>query len=359
MKLILKVAIAVVIIIGLICLFIYYSELAIHFSKDNPNGEFFKVILTAAGGVAVFYGLYLNSLRIKQQTEQNRIAERRSIDQNFFEESQRRNEVDKRYGEAIAYLGSDNTTIALGGIHLLYQLAKEDNRYKKIVCNLFCSFIRERSNELYRKSVILSPKLSEEEISNYIQNNKVQNPPILIITIIDFLFNNDDECFVGENFDLSYSTLNNISFCRNISNCTFKHSKLTYCSFNLSISSFFFYDCYISNCRFADVHNSRYMGFTIKDSSFDIDRLDNTKFTNIDIENTDFDGNIISSSYFTNSSLKSCTINVRKIEKCLFKLNSSGFIFQNVVFFKTNIQHYKAHDIRFSKCTNVPEISPL
>lgn len=66
--------------------------------------------LSIIGGACVIYGLYLNNRKIGEQTRQNNIAEKTNID--------------KRFGDAVGYLNSDNDGIAIGGAYALFQIAK-------------------------------------------------------------------------------------------------------------------------------------------------------------------------------------------------------------------------------------------
>ena len=133
-----KIGLYAILVCIVILIVVFYNDLAINFTKDNYNGEFFKVILTSFGGLGVIYGLYLNSKRIQEQTRQNNISEKVNID--------------RRFGEAVGYLNSENTGIVLGGIHVLYQIANEDIRYKDIVSNIFCNYIENKSKELYKSN---------------------------------------------------------------------------------------------------------------------------------------------------------------------------------------------------------------
>lgn len=122
----------VVVILGLLTLYLTFDSIAINlYGKDNPKakGELLTTCLSIIGGIAVVYGLYLNSKRIKEQTRQNDIAVG--------------NNNDKRFGDAIGYLNSDNTGIVIGGVYILNQLAKEDKRYIPIVANIYLDLLSE------------------------------------------------------------------------------------------------------------------------------------------------------------------------------------------------------------------------
>jgi len=127
-------------IIVLILLINYYTNIANFFflsSNNNPYGELLKVLITAIGGICVIYGLWLNNKRIGEQTRQNNLTDKSNND--------------KRFGEAVSYLNSDNVGIAIGGVYTLNQLALEDERYRKIVCNIFCQYLSRTTKDNYTK----------------------------------------------------------------------------------------------------------------------------------------------------------------------------------------------------------------
>jgi len=115
----------IIVLILAILLIKYFNAIACHFYgvTSQANGQLLGTVLTAIGGCAVIYGLYLNNKRIKEQNRQNNIADKTNND--------------KRFGDAIGYLNSDNAGVAIGAVYALYQLAKEDERYKSIVANVF------------------------------------------------------------------------------------------------------------------------------------------------------------------------------------------------------------------------------
>lgn len=131
LKLLIIIAIILVVLSIAIAFTVYFNDIACHFygTTFQANGQLLTTLLTAIGGGAVIYGLYLNNKRIKEQTRQNDIATKQ-IKINAD------NNNDKRFGEAIGYLNSDNMGIAIGGVYALYQLAKEDKRYIPIVSNI-------------------------------------------------------------------------------------------------------------------------------------------------------------------------------------------------------------------------------
>lgn len=189
-----KIGLCAILVCTVIIIVAFYNDLAINFTKDNYKGEFFKVILTSFGGLGVIYGLYLNSKRIQEQTRQNNISEKVNID--------------KRFGEAIGYLNSDNIGVAIGGAYALHQLAKEDEIYLSIVGNIFAEFLSS------------NPQL---------ENNRLYN--IVIQLVFDEIFNKIKLNFRDVNFIANkFTNISNNSFydCRfnnininGIDNCIF------------------------------------------------------------------------------------------------------------------------------------------
>lgn len=259
---------------SLILILIFFNSLSSFlFTSENRNGELVKIVLSIIGGFGLFYGLWINSKRIKEQSRQNNISENRNNDQRSYD-------ADKRFGEAIGYLGSGNTTIVLGGIYALHQLATEDNRYISIVAGLFTSFIKDKSKLLYEK---IKLEVSDTESKN---ESKI---PIEISTIINLLFLYSD-IYKGIQFDLSFSYLKNIIFYDEIKNCIFSNSTLINCEFRSDVSGTFFDNCKIINCNIGS-NKSNATNCTFYHAKFD-----NSKFTGKKIENCNF-----MSTEFTNS----------------------------------------------------------
>lgn len=137
-------------VIGIIWLILKYQTTAcwMYGSSAEANGKLMTLIISIIGGGCVIYGLILNSRRVKEQTRQNDIAVQ--------------NNNDKRFGEAIGYMNSDNDGIVTGGIYALYQLAKEDKRYVPIVANIFVDYVNGKKGEKGTE-IILDLIFSKEE----------------------------------------------------------------------------------------------------------------------------------------------------------------------------------------------------
>lgn len=196
-------------VIGIIWLILKYQTTAcwMYGSSAEANGKLMTLIISIIGGGCVIYGLILNSRRVKEQTRQNDIAVQ--------------NNNDKRFGEAIGYMNSDNDGIVTGGIYALFQLAKEDKRYAPIVTNIFCNYVNEKKDDKHSQSIF------------YMLFSKNDNP---------FVFSKN-EVFFG--YELLAGTL----YCP---------ERITFfeCNFNgvrfVAKNEIFFYSCNLSNVEIFD-----------------------------------------------------------------------------------------------------------
>jgi len=303
------------IIIGTIC---FYSIIAHFFFVNNPNGELLKVLITIVGGSAVFIGLMLNSDRIKAQTEQNTISETSNFD--------------KRFSDAIGYLGEEKTSIVLGGIYALYQLAKEDKRYKSIVAGLFTSYLRDKSAELYQVEYELNQ--NKESTTTFFTTPKV---PITIKTIVDLLFNNKEFVFIGESLDLTNTIFNGITFENGVRVCNFKHSKFESCQFLTGVYACQFDLTNIKNCQFGS-----------EDSG-----LANCTFFGAKIYSSSFIGDLMCKLIFELTTINYVTIDVNRIIECDFSIvNFEGPLIFKGVSSITDTQISDNQLIKYEECTN-------
>lgn len=118
------------------------------YGPDAENkGKILTIILTIVGGLGALWGLFLNNKKVNELVRQNDIAIQ--------------NSNDKRFGEAIGYLNSDNEGIAIGGIYALYQLAKEDSRYAPIITNIFYSYVNNNKHKEVTVQTIITLLFSE------------------------------------------------------------------------------------------------------------------------------------------------------------------------------------------------------
>ena len=118
------------------------------YGPDAENkGKILTIILTIVDGLGALWGLFFNNKKVNELVRQNDIAIQ--------------NSNDKRFGEAIGYLNSDNEGIAIGGIYALYQLAKEDSRYAPIITNIFYSYVNNNKHKEVTVQTIITLLFSE------------------------------------------------------------------------------------------------------------------------------------------------------------------------------------------------------
>lgn len=207
---------------------------------SDSKGKFLSILVTVIGGFAVFYGLYLNSKRIKEQTRQNDLSDKSNND--------------KRFGEAIGYLNSGDIGVAIGGVYALYQLAKEDDRYVSIVGNLFskCLFI-------------LSTKSGFDEVCNI---------------IVNLVFK--------DTFKEIYLSYQNVTF-QNVRIENTRNNSFNSCLFAnvhfYNIEHFEFHNCTISNSEFSFISHIKFINNRINNCS--IFNLGDYYLTNLDMYGND------------------------------------------------------------------------
>lgn len=276
----------------------HFNDIACHFYgvTKEANGQLLTVLLTAIGGGAVIYGLYLNNKRLREQSRQNDIAKRQA-------DAATDNNNDKRFGDAIGYLGSDNTSVVLGGIYTLYQLAKEDSRYIPLVNNLYSGYLKDKSSQFYT------------------DDKYKTKPPVVIQAVIDIYFN-DNSIFKDELIDLSNVTLSIIDFNSVVNNCLFKNAKLTCCNFNKGLNNCDFEFAKIKSSSFKNgVHKCSFRLTDIKKCNFkDIDAkyvLSDCLFSFMNMEEITFEGNCINNMTLHIDTAKSCVFDIERIENSL------------------------------------------
>lgn len=261
-----------------------YDCIAVYFFSSNKSrGELLKIILSMFGGAGVIYGLWINNLRIKAQNKHNKLIEERNQDQKSYD-------LDKRFGDAIGYLGHENTSIVLGGIYSLNQLAKEDSRYKLIVAELFTSYLQNQSYKQY----------NEIDTGNSEITDNNPNIPIIIKTIVELLFNN--ETFKDIPLTFSHTLFKNLSISNNLNNCSFNRCDFINCYFDSNITNCTFTITRFKECRFGsvttymekcmffltDIHDSIFIPNTLNSVVFDISLLSHVHFRVDNILDCDF-----------------------------------------------------------------------
>lgn len=299
----------------------YQSIAAFLFTSVNPNGELAKVLLSVFGGIGLFYGLWLNSKRIKEQTRQNCISENSNSD--------------KRFSEAIGYLGSENTSIVLGGIYALYQLAKEDVRYRTIVAGLFTSYLEDKSKSIYNK-------FNELGDENNIKEMRELVIPITFKTIFEILFN-EDNIFKNIKVNFSNTLFINIYTESSINNCNFEGCILLDCTFTGDIIN-----CYFSNSH---IIFSYFGGIFSK--------VDNCEFFDSHIDQTNFRGESLTLINLLFTSIKNSSFEARVLSNCFFEeAEILGIIkFKNIQSFpETRFNKKDKVKLEFNSCKNLREI---
>lgn len=320
-----------------------FTSIGLNFSKDNPNGEFFKVILSILGGLGIVWGLWINSRRIQEQSKENQIAECSNND--------------KRFSDAIGYLGDDRTSIVLGGIYSLFQLAKEDGRYRSIVANLLCSYLREKSKNLYAEMQILENQNEDVEDDDSLYSYPV---PIIVETITNLLFNDKDLVFKDQVLDLSHISLTGITFSKKIVDCSFDFSKLTECYFESDVIKCGFYNAELRNCIFEkNVENTDFNFSGLFECNFFTTTLEIIRggqllgFNGSKIDNCTFHGTNLYTSNFNNSNIINTTIYTTNVVACEFKyLTTNKLEFKNTQFCNTEIEDLP--QIVYIDCKNLP-----
>ncbi|MEG1162712.1 MULTISPECIES: pentapeptide repeat-containing protein [Bacteroides] len=229
--------------LSIVFIILYFNDIACHFygvTKD-ANGQLLTVLLTCIGGCGAIYGLYLNSKRIKEQTRQNDIARIQAGTAKKQADIAVNNNNDKRFGDAIGYLNSDNVGIAIGGAYALFQLVKEDDeeRYRAIVAKIYLNFLS---------------RYPREQINDELYN-------IILTLLLNDTFNNETFSFqkvhfreqviknLGNRFFTS-CTFNNVIF-ENSNNCNFISCTIKECILK-NCSYLVLTECHISDSRFCN-----------------------------------------------------------------------------------------------------------
>ena len=216
-------------------------------------GELFKVCLTTIAGIGALIALYYSAKRVQAMEKGN---------------------VDTRFNNAVGHLGSKNSTVVLGGIHALHQIAVKHKSYRQVVHNLFCSYLRENSANLYDKKT-------------------PDKCPIIIQTLIDYLFkfyNNKNSVYKGYRSNLSFCTFKNCNFNETeINDVNFCNSTFEKCHFLLTT---------LTDCA--------YIGGTLTDCNFNNGILINCSFCFVKLTDCFFGDGTLSGCDFTFGTLTKC-----------------------------------------------------
>lgn len=218
----LTITICLIMVVAIGYLIVYNSNFPyLTYGINNPEakGNMLSIYLSICGGLTVLYGLFLNHKKLNEQTRQNDIA--------FTSNN------DKRFGEAIGYLNSNNIGIAIGGVYTLYQLAKEEKRYTPIVANIFVEMLpnlaKTKKKEIYD---IIVEKLFSDTFKNIeitfkgleFENLTLQTAKSIQFERCTFL---DIELVNGNNLTFTKCTFNNVLL-ENINNIIIEKCKIDY-----------------------------------------------------------------------------------------------------------------------------------
>ena len=258
----LTIAICLFMVVPIGYLVVYNSNLPyLTYGINNPEakGKMLSIYLSICGGLTVLYGLFLNHKKLNEQTRQNDIA--------FTSNN------DKRFGEAIGYLNSENIGIAIGGVYTLYQLAKEEKRYTPIVANIFV-----------------------EMLPNLAKTNKKEIYNIIVEKLFSDIFKSIEITFKGLEFV----------------NLTLRVTKSKQ----------------FERCKFLDIELDEGKSLTFTKCTFNNVLLEN--LNDIIIENCNIDNLILQNMY----SIKGLMINCCEINQCIVNCNgtlSYAFFEDNII----------------------------
>ncbi|WP_375583926.1 pentapeptide repeat-containing protein [Cyclobacterium xiamenense] len=291
----------------------HFSDLSYFFAKDNPRGELFRVILSTIGGLGALIALYYVAKQVHAIEKGN---------------------IENRFNNAVGHLSNSNSTVVLGGIHVLHQIAIENKSYTRIVHNLFCSYLRENSASLY-----ISP-------------NKC---PVVIQTLINYLFlnyNGKNNVYKKYSYDLSFSVLKYLSLPRiemhkvnfencvledcnffkgDFSDCDFRDALLKNCRFEeATLATCYFYEGSSTDCNFinAKLYHCSFTGKTAKCNFMNVSFTDcylggefkDCYIACTDIINCGFRGGVFLECDFHGSRINNkCDLNKSTMENCSFK----------------------------------------
>jgi len=302
---IIVVGITVLAAIGLLIVFFDDVSPVVFGQYQMPRDEIFTVILTSVGVIAVIVALYYAAKYLPKLKKYN---------------------AGVRFNNAVGHLGSVSPTVVLGGIHDLHQIAINNNDYTMLVHNLFCSYIRENSTQLY---------------SNI--ENESGKCPVVLQQLVDYLFKPYNGKTVYKKFltDLSYSTLINCDFMETgITDVNFSNCDIRKCSFNRAVlRRVIFNDSILSDLDFnhASFHDVDFYGAVFRDVSFlkaaisDVDfwettlcnvgygntLLNNVDFLKATMNKVDFGDTTFNGAYFDEAMMDDFTIDNLKINKII------------------------------------------
>jgi len=268
--------------------FYFFKDISNYFFKGEnaPQGELIKVILTFIAGIIALLVWHSGYKRVKVMEKQTeKTAEQIRV--------MYKGNVDTRFNSAVGHLGNSNPAVVLGGIHVLHQIAVEHKSYTQIVHNLFCSFLRENSANLY---------------------NTTNKCPVIIQTLITYLFcpyNKEENVYKAYPSDLSFSVLKN---------CDFPKIEMSFVNFNnCTLEDWNFWGGTFTKCNFegATLINCNFFDRTFTECDFGNTTLTNCRFENGTLIKCSFSNVILTECDFMNGTLTKCNFG-GKLLKCDF-----------------------------------------
>ena len=197
-----------------------------------------KATFTSIGsGLIAIFGFIFIYQRLEKQQKQIDIQ----IDQLTIQINHR---IDDRFNSAISLLGSSETSARTGAIYALYELAIEEEKYRRQIAQILCSHIHSKTNESEYK------KTHSKRPSNEIQ------------TTIDLLFK--EKGLYTKKFaraaefpkaNLSHACLMGVDFkgaqCQKANFANAQYQKANFCSAQCQWVNFFMAQCQGANFMFA------------------------------------------------------------------------------------------------------------
>lgn len=267
-----SVVLSLLLLLGLFTIFFpiiekYFSCIAEYYfgGEISPKGEFLKIILQIIGGVFLFYGAYLTYCRV-QIMEQNSVSD--------------------KLRNAIEQLGSDKTSIVIGSLHALNQIAKTNREYVQQIVGIFGSHIRDRMDKEKGWN-----SLTGKEKDDYRLPTEVQ-------TILDILFRNSGSTvYLNGIIDLSRCKLQraNLNYA-NLKNAFLNNAQLQ--GAFLSRANMSNIEMEDANLSFARLIETNLMNSKLSNSCFIGADMKGTKFHFAKLKNTHFEHSYISSVHF-------------------------------------------------------------
>ena len=290
----------------LLLLFILnFKKLSVYFEYDTPYGygELFRVFLTVVAGVGAVFIVYFTAKRVKVMEEQTK----KTVEhiQTIY-----KGNVDTRFNNAVGHLGNEKSSVILGGIHALHEIAVENKNYRHIVNNLFCSYIRENSKKL------------NAEINFKKTPDKC---PVIIQMLIDYLFkpyNGEDSVYKDYESDLSHSILKNCNFWdTTLNECKLNNATLDECDFrDATLNECKFWDADLTECDFRDATliECDFRDATLTKCDFWIATLNECKFRDATLNECDFRNATLDECDFKDADLAECDFRDATLKKCDF-----------------------------------------